>query len=448
MLTALDEKQGVVKTNWNCVRNRMLKAEPKLSVLIDEVAPDNKMSLYLIYLPFGMLKGDTKGSYLPQGNEDYIALSDPNLDKELINNLSYGMNSSPLGVILDNYIEYFIEFDNQLFPFQVSGPGTIFNKRILVNNNQVRNYSPNGILKAVSGSRSSFMLPSINNHNGINKLSKLINSELTTPRRIADHFELFIAINKFLNFEWKSCLLYFSQSWITKISDDPSWSKIKNYILEGNNFNSFSSNSEYYDIFFSKAQKDRNLRTSSPYLTNTAIHLIKIALGKHPGFIPATSDHLLPLEPIQKYISEAFQLKKTPTVMIPHSLMYETEKYPVYYSLQNPTTPHFLTKKNERVTANQEIDILNSILSKFVDEMSKEDSLLAGTVFADISDHVTFNYFHNYPPSDNSLIKNSRMLAELDPRFTFCSTLKDYEEFSFEGQFLRGCVQIQPSKFD
>ncbi len=226
------------------------------------------------------------------------------------------------------------------------------------------------------------MLPSINNHNGINKLSKLTNKELTTPRKYADHFDLFVAINGHQNHQWKSCLAYFSESWIDCLISDPAWIEIKNYILEGKNSNdSFSTNSEYYDIFYSKAQKDRNLRTSSPYLTNTAIHLIKVALGKHPGYIPATTENLLPLKQIQNFISEAFQLRKIPTVMVPHTLTYENEKEPVYYSMQNPTTPHFLAKKNERVTANQEIDVVHGILSKFIEEMSKHDSLLEGTVF-------------------------------------------------------------------
>lgn len=447
MFTTIDEGNGIVKTHWNEIRNRFQKVDPHLSKLIDDISPNQKMPIYLTYFPYGMLKGDTKNSYLPLCDGSHIKLSDSNVDKEIYKDLSYGVNSSPLGMILDKYIEYFIEFDDQVFPYQIHGPGTIFNKGILLKDKNERNYSPNGILKATSGSRTAFMLPSINNHNGINKLSKLTNTELTTPRKHTDHFDLFMAINAYNNQKWKSCLAYFSEIWITYLLSDPAWVEIKNYILEGKNSNdSFSSNSEYYDIFYSKAQKDRNLRTSSPYLTNTAIHLIKVALGKHPGYIPATTENLLPLKDIQKFISDAFQLRKIPTVMAPHSLIYENESDPVYYSMQNPTTPHFLTKKNERVTANQEIDVVHSILSKFVEEMSKNDSLLSGTVFSEISNNITFNYFHNYPPKDNNLIKNSRDLAKLDPRFTFCFHENTHCEFSFEGQFLRGCIQIQPLK--
>jgi hypothetical protein len=445
MFTTTDEGKGVIKTNWDEIRHKFQTVDPYLFTLIDNVSPSKKMPIYLIYFPYGMVKGDTKNSYLPLSNGSHIKLSNSNISKEIFNDLGYGMNSSPLGIILDKYIEYFIEIDDQVFPYQIHGPGTVFNKGMLLKNKKDRNYSPNGILKATSGSRTAFMLPSINNHNGINKLSKLTNTDLTTPRKHADHFDLFAAINQYDNQKWKSCLAYFSESWVTYLLSDPAWVEIKNYILEGKNSNdSFSSNSEYYDIFYSKAQKDRNIRTSSPYLTNTAIHLIKVALGKHPGYIPATTENLLPLESIQKFMSDAFQLRKIPTVMVPHSLVYEHDTEPVYYSMQNPTTPHFLTKKNERVTANQEIDVLHGILSKFIEEMSKNDSLLFGTVFSEISQKIMFSYFHNYPPKNNNLIKSSRDLAEIDPRFTFCVHENSYDEFSFEGQFLRGCVQIKP----
>lgn len=445
MFTTMDNNEGVVQTYWKDVRNKFAKADPYLSMLIDNVSPD-KMPIYLIYFPYGMLKGDTNSSYIPLLDGSYTKLSDARVDNKIVTDLGYGMHSSPLGIVLDKFIEYFIEFDDQVFPYYISGPGSIFNTGMIVKSKNTRNYSPNGILKATAGARTAFMLPSINSHNGINKLSKLVNQDLTTPRGHTDHFELFKAINQHNNNDWKVCLAYFSEEWIKHLLIDPAWIEIKNYILEGkNNNDSFSINSAYYDIFYSKAQKDRNLRISSPYLTNTAIHLIKIALGEHPGYVPATTANFLPIENIQKFISDAFQLKKNPTVMVPHSLIYEKEKEPVYYSLQNPTTPHFLTKKNERVTANQEIDVIHRILNKFIEEMSKKDSLLAGTVFSNIFDNIRFNYFHNYPPKENLLINNSRQLSKLDPRFNYNSNKNGEYEFCFEGQFLRGCVQIQPN---
>ncbi len=449
MLVSNDENKGTVRTSWDNVRGRFSKVDPHLTKLIDDVSPGKSFPIYLLYFPYGMLKGDTSNSFLPTQDGGFISMSSPDVDKKIVTDLGYGMFSSPLGVILEKQLEYYIEFSDQVIPFQVDGPGTIFNKGILLKKQKGRIYTPNGILKATAGSRTAFMLPSINSHIGINRLKRNIGADISTPRKSSDHFSLFKAISECSDTKWKLCLAYFSSKWINAITNDSAWEQVKNYILEGKSTkDSFNSNSVFYDIFYSKVQKDRNLRISSPYLTNSAIHLIKIALGEHPGYIPAVNNELLPIDEIQPLISESFQLKKFPTIMVPHSLSYELEKDPVYYSFQNPTTPHFLTKKNERVTANQEIEIMDGILSRFIEEMSKESSMLSGTVFSELHNNVSFSYFHNIPPKNSKQIQNTRRLCEIDPRFVFSTEKKkNYTDFCFEGQFLRGCVQITPTNF-
>lgn len=435
---------GTKKTEWKNIRSKFELVDKDLTRLIDNLSPGKEFPIYRLHLAYGSLKGDTRNSYIPLESGTMIPLADRSINKDISENLGYGSYSSPLGIILDKHLEYFIEIGDQVVPFFIDGPGSIFNRSLLVNQTTTRKYTPNGILKAVIGSRTAFMLPSINNHNGINKLSKRVGANLTPPRKSIEHFDIFKEINR-KNRDWRAILAYFSKSWIEALSKDSAWSELKNYILEGKSNNeSFGANSIYYDLFFAKAQKDRNLRTSSPYLTNTAIHLIKLALGEHPGYIPCTNENLLPLNHIQRNIADAFQLKKAPTVMVPHSLVYEREILPVYYSLQNPTAPHFLAKRNEKVTANQEIEVIHSILSKFIDEMTKSESMLLNTVLEDVAKNVSFNYFHNCPPKDSELIRSSKVLAEKDPRFTFCSGGYSNIDFSCEGQFLRGCVEIAP----
>ncbi|HHT0594796.1 TPA: hypothetical protein ACTXXA_003378, partial [Legionella anisa] len=81
MFTTVDEGNGIVKTYWSEIRERFQKVDPYLSKLIDDVSPNQKMPIYLIYFPYGMLKGDTKDSYLPLYDGNYIKLSDSNIDK-------------------------------------------------------------------------------------------------------------------------------------------------------------------------------------------------------------------------------------------------------------------------------------------------------------------------------------------------------------------------------
>jgi hypothetical protein len=447
MYSCNDDNDGVVQTNWKAARAYFKKVAPEFTRLVDILSPDDSFKIYLFYFPYGMLKGETSGPYVPLKNNIFCKLSDNGVAPVIQKDLGYGMFTSPLGMVLNKRLEYFLEFDDEVIPYQILGPGEIFNKSILLMKNQGRIYSPNGLLKASSGSRTAFMLPSISNHNGIMKLRRATNSLINTPRKLGDHFQIFKAISKNKN-EWKLCLAYFSKKWIDSLTKDHSWIELKSFILEEEKTSSqYSLNSSYYDIFFSQIQKNSNARTTNQYLTNTAIHLIKIALGEHPGYIPTTTEDLFPLELIQNYMLEYFQMKKIPTVMTPHSFNYESDSSPVYYSMQHPTTPHFLIKKNERVSANQEIEVMSDILNKFLMGMADHSSILRGTVFADLPRNVTFDYYHNYPPKRSELIQNTNLLSNIDSRFQYLSNPKATAELpiSHEGQFVRGCVQISPS---
>lgn len=443
MFTEIDEGTGVVRTTWEKISDRVRVVDSELADLIDELSPGNNFPLYLIYLPYGMLKGDTNSSYLPKSDGGFCKLSDETLPKEMQKELGYGKWTSPLGMILQNKIEYFIELDGEIIPYDIAGPGHIFNKSIILNKNSLRNYSPNKLLLAAAGSRSNFLLPSINNHNSLLKLGRVIKSKLAVPKKISDHWHIFkkITSQNYKYSAWRVCLLYFSEKWINALTNDNSWNKLKSYISEKDRIkNQYKSNSTFYEIFFSYIQRKYNLKISNPYVTNTAIHLIKISLGEMPGFIPADDETLLPLSEIQTTFIHYYGLDNYPTVMTPHVFDFENEESPIYYSLQHPTMPSFSIKKNDRISASSEISALNYILPSFMQAMNLEGGMLSGTVFEKLSNAIQFSYFHNIKGLGENVV-NSVELPFYDSRFT-----KDLgysnKRFCHEGKFLRGCIGI------
>ena len=90
-------------------------------------------------------------------------LSDANAPKDIIKNLGYGQNSSPLGMLLEKSLEYYIDLKklNIAIPWQIYSPGSFFPLARFLKNKSGRTYSPNGLLTVVSGTRSAFMLPKI-----------------------------------------------------------------------------------------------------------------------------------------------------------------------------------------------------------------------------------------------------------------------------------------------
>src|SRR5579862_4309734 len=163
MLTTIDEKQGLVKTYWEQVRHRVAKVSPAFAKIIDALSPDKKFPLYLAYYPYGDLKGDTISTFLPKINGGCYRLIDPNAPKDVMTNLGYGNGSSPLGMLLEKKLEYYIDLKDlkTTIPWQVSTPGDFFPLARILLNQPSRIYTPNGLLTAVSGARSVFMLPKI-----------------------------------------------------------------------------------------------------------------------------------------------------------------------------------------------------------------------------------------------------------------------------------------------
>lgn len=441
MYTTLDERVGVVKTEWKAVRERVGLVDKYFTELVDKVFPGKEYPLYLLYLPFGMLKGDTESSFLPTLDGRFCKLSDPDLPKDLIQDIGYGKSSSPLGMILENQIEYFIEIEDQIIPYDIANPGTIFNKSILLNKKLNRNYIPNGVLKASAGSRTAFSLPSINSYNNLIKLGDKLNCKISAPRKSSDHWHIFKQISWGSKSPWRVCMLYFSEKWIQALLGDPDWIELKTYITEKDReLHQYDSNNVFYEIFYSFAQNKHNLSVSNPYITNTVLHLIKIALGEAPGYIPATTEEAMPLSVIQNALCEFYDIDSHPTIMTPHKYKFENDDHPIYYSLQHPTMPSFSIKRNSRVTANNEILAINYIMPSLIQEMLDESSMMKNTVLSDLAKKVKFKFFHNVP-TNKDYITGSSTLKDYDKRFIHSSD-KTNKKFCHEGKFLRGCVMI------
>lgn len=63
MFTEIDEKQGLVKVLWHHIRSRVANVEPEFAKIVDVLDPDQNYPLYLAYLPYGALKGDTQSTF-------------------------------------------------------------------------------------------------------------------------------------------------------------------------------------------------------------------------------------------------------------------------------------------------------------------------------------------------------------------------------------------------
>lgn len=439
MLTESDEKNGVVKVSWNDVRKRVAQVEPKFAELVDELNPDASFPLFLVYLPYGALKGDTESSFLPDSKGNLYRLSDSHVPKEIIQHLGYGLGGSPMGMVLEKQLEYFIDLKHKgiTIPWLIYSPGQFFPYSTILGCQSNDVYAPNGLLTVTSGARSTFMLPNIGCNTHHVNLKRHFNIKRQAPKTLYEHWTIFkdILDSKVINCDWKSCLIYFSEKWVTAIHNDKAWMKLKLYLNESawRKFE-YERNRIYYDIAFSLIQEKRNLKPN-PYLRDTAQHLFATALGAAPGYVPACDEQALPLNILQRVFVESYGLKKyNPTIMQPAHFNFANNKTPIYYSLQHPSTHVFSPKSREVSSTINEILELEYIMRVFCEELSSKTNICSDTVIGKIAKNTEFNYFHN--KSDRQgIIRQSSDIPQSDMRFI--------DKFASDAPFVRGCVSIQ-----
>lgn len=448
MLTYEDNGKGLVRVYWKDIAKRVAKIEPEFAKIVNELSPDKSFPLFLGYYPYGMYIGDTISLFVPTLAGGSYRLSDPDAPKEVIKHLGYGINSAPLSMVLEKELECFSDLKGLgiTIPYHIYTPGSFFAMSRILSNKKSRIYAPNGILSGTSGARSVFMLPPIGCTTNHSNLQRDFNVQSPPPKSLYDHWPLFRELinSEVIKCEWRSCIMFFSESWIEKILHDKAWLPLKMYLYEfGWHIFEYDRNRIFYDVAFSTIQQQRNLKPN-PYLADTARHLFATALGAAPGYVPATSNESLPWDIIQSIISGSYGLKKYyPTVIQPKHFNFEVDKEGIYYSLQHPTIQAFAPKSRKVSSTLFEMRELRHIMRIFTEELSNPKGMCADTIMCQVARQVEFKYFHN-EHDQHKVMMPAGEAVNYDRRFKAVASKNKISraKFACDAKFLRGCISI------
>lgn len=443
-----DKSKGMIKVYWNDIRELVKRVEPTFVNLVDILTPDNDFPLFLAYYPYGAIIADTKGPFFPNGNGKICKLSDKSILDAAQKHLNYGNGALPMGIVLEKQLEYFIDLQQEgiIIPWLVYKPGSFFPFSTIFEKKSQYCYSPNDVLIATAGIRSTFMLPNIGCATNHINLKREFNIKRPAPKNLYDHWFIFkdIINSKLIDVDWHLSILYFSEIWIKKLRSDKAWLTLKSYLLEKAWLRfEFDRNRTYYDVAFSIIQKKRNLKPN-PYLTDTAKHLFNIGIGAAPAFAPTINEEGLPLNILQKVFYESYNLKKYfPTVMQVTNFNFLKKDYPVYYSLQHPSMYCFSPKSRKVSSTIFEVRELEHIMGVFCNELSKMNAICADTILGHVARYVRFDYYHN-EKDQHKIIKHSSEIENSDQNFNFPIRNLDSGQrvFSQDSKFLRGCISI------
>lgn len=444
-------EQLVERLYWKDVRNDVHKIAPKLTEIIDSVSPQSE-PLYLISFPYGQRISDEVSPFIPNNNNIFVRLAEGEIDKKIFKELEYGKDSSPLGLVLEKSIEFFVDIPEKqtTIPTKVIGPGDFCNfSSILSASYKDLPLAPNGLLRATAGARTTFSLPYLTCSSSFANLEEKYPSITQTPSSQYDHFQLFKEIVSDTAHQgskpWRMKVLYFSEQWIKKIIKNKDWAPLNRYFFQlAWKESEHKRNKHYFDIHYSKVIEEINCKYNSA-IKATIKHVTDIAIGGYPGLAPQMNNELVPLEEIQYALSHHYGLKKySPAIIAPSNFNYKSSQ-PIYYSLQHPTacSYHSLTYSNASM-----MDSLKEIqraFSRYKSQMTSKSSIWNGTRQYDALSKTNFHFIHCHKTRATGIEAPDEFIKR-DKRFNYvCEPKSTKLSPAANGNFFRGCICITPT---
>ncbi|HAT6957463.1 TPA: hypothetical protein JAN72_11920 [Legionella pneumophila] len=428
---------------WSDVRKVMENINPEFFNLVDKLSPGHQFPMYLVNYGYGDLVGDDNGIFLPTKTGQYVRLDSEYTPRSVLNELSYGLKDSPLGMFFNKSFEWFLntsdEQINKTFPLYLDSPGTFFSIGHIINYGYKATHLPNGILFVTAGSKSNFMIPKIGCGIMHSRIQKSFKMTKPAPRSYHEHGDVFreIVKNRSNKKAWEGAVLYFSENWVEKISKDSAWQEVRDYFYRISNHRSeYSVNSDYYNHVYRVLNKRNNLK-SNLLIYETARYLFEILLGEKLGFAPAVDDEVLPLTFIQEVYSECYKLEYLPIVAIPAYYQHASPK-PVYYSLQYPSLCSYSPKARNASTTLSDLVVLIDVINKYQKDFSLPIRECKNTILEEVSRTVQFDFYHSAIQED-SIIKSPENIPLQDRRFG------GEKKFPVNAAFFKGCISISPN---
>lgn len=392
-----------------------------------------------MHYPYGAFIVNKGEFYLPTLDGKTISIQDKCIPHILKTNLRY--SNIPLSLIIDNTSEVFVEAQNRVISLNFLNIGEmfgLFELMNLFNLGSQHSLLNTPIWNISAGARSTFMIPSIYDMIGHNRIKKKVGRDIYAPSNFVDHWQTFVDINKYkCNTKcWYNTILVFSNEWF---SDKNSYAYIELYkYLVSKCWQQFQLLEDFTEFslswsFFTHAISKRNLKPR-PYLIDTVKHLILIAKGLGVAFKPAINDTAVPMSIIQQVYIDDYRLKDyIPNIMQPTKLTKDSK---VYYSLSYPNlrdSSPYLRNPPSIIEDQREIKKLLDILTDIIHQI---DTLNANSL-----KNINFKLFHSNNDPFGQIL-SSKTIAETDNRFLESAYDGEKRSFCSSSSFFNGCIGI------
>ena len=429
---------------WKDFRDDLFAVNPDLTAIIDEMDPDKSFRLYKIRYPYGSEIVKSGEFYLPNSDGKIVSINDKTITNDVRKDLSYNSGSIPVGMMIKNSIEVYINHQGISVPLVGHRHyiGKLFGLSHNLNNQNSFNI-PIALWNITAGGRSVFMLPKISNLTGHNRIKKEFNIQVDAPRSLSDQWSVFRSLYQSDAFksDWEVEVIFFSSSWFDNFNET-SWMLFFNYFYRNLvSLTDYFRKSQTWEAMLSLLRLDKNVGHNA-YINHKVRHILGIATGELPAFAPAVDDSFGPFSDIQKIYTDIYDLKGHAPVMLQPRFLDDSKSNapatnPVYYSLNHPTVMFPAGKHNEHSVMTNLNDTA-SLLGRYMRAIKEQQDEIRIEQFDHLIDHIDFNFYHS-SNSSYGFVKSSKELPTTDKNWH-----KDGKSMAAHGPFLQGCVQVYP----
>lgn len=425
---------------WKQVRKDVQQLNPELTKLIDELEPTDEYVIYKLKCPWGKHLLHEGILYLPNSEGVWVKVDDPSIDPKIADDLLYNI-TMPLGMVMKNSIELYIDVLDRVIPFVFMPEGKLFGLWVSLHQDKSTSNHTGKISNIVSGSRSALFLPKISDAAAFKKLKKIFGLQCRVPETLIDQWNLLCELSRHQEFpqQWDTEVIYFSKKWLEP-RDDVAWKLFKNHLLESAwEGSSYLRNQVIFDLAFSCALEEKNLKPN-PYLTDTVKHLFAIGQNIYPGYEVAVDNSALPLDAFQKIFDEIYGLRYKPTMLIP-GYLNEDPLASIYYSLEVPTLMAFSPRSRKVTNKFEELREIKDIMQRTIDYLREDQLRLKQTPLHRLINEVSFEYYHTDEDHYNETLQTIE-LPKVDQKIILENQKFGNKEFCDTSPFLRGCIRL------
>ena len=400
------------KITWKDGRAHVSKVNPSLAKIIDDLSPDDKLSLELRHFHYGeeIASPDNARSFL----------------------------------VLQKSCETFFEYEGKPKTYDILKPGEMGLAGALFGQSTPLCQSQDW--KITAGGRSVFMLPKISDKELHRKMEKAHNFSATKPDEPHMQWNVFkeLAYAARENSDWICQVLFFDDAWRAHASD-PAWARFHSFL-----FNQSQQHQGSYEqmtllkMAIGMAQKERKVNFTL-HQTEGLLYLFSLGLGTTPGFKVSQDEELLPLQLIQHSYFEHYGLKEyAPLILTPDYLDWKNQdEMPLYTSFNNPTSYFLSPKTNKRLSNAKELNQLIGCLKKVRDFILNKKFISEASPLYQLMLACDFTFYHKNYEGYSPRLTSPDLLSQQNSAH-MQKWHQSNRTFPIHSSFWQGCASIRP----